>query len=485
MKKPNYPILLGTAMLSLALAFSSVAQVTWTAKCWWQGPTRDGSPIPPTRSNPASAEVAQGVSANVGDFFSLGHQGYIILEASAPFGPTLAVSEVTFGNPPCDNIYRERAEIFVSQTGMGWVSLGIFCHDGGVLNLGALDWARYVKIVDMTNNSPDPTPQPNDGVDFYDVDGLVAMPYEGDPNQDPVCTATAQGKSWNGVTNVHPLRSMENKARVLEGLTVAQTLNTNLRDNSNQMNFFSLGYGGEICYSFSPVVVDLPGPDFQIFETTWKRNGSNPNGCTMDYPEKAEIWVSADGNNYFLAGVQCKDYGAGSALTNGFFDINGTVPFVKFLKIKDITDKTKHKAGSDAFDVDGIRVLNDFEFNPNPPPFMCPEPTNGRQSIDNSQFLNFEMPVYEGGIPEEMPAMQVVGNPVASDLKIAFMVGEDGPIEFIIRDFTGREVLRQHYLGAIYTMDEISLPTSNLPAGNYMVTLHSATYKEVARFVKK
>jgi hypothetical protein len=74
---------------------------------------------------------------------------------------------------------------------------------------------------------------------------------------------------------------------------------------------------------------------------------------------------------------------------------------------------------------------------------------------------------------------------VANDLKLAFMVGEDGPIDFVVRDFTGREVLRQNYLGDIYTMDEINLPTSHLPAGNYMVTLQSASYKEVARFVKK
>jgi len=466
------------AALTMALSITGMAQVTWTAKCWNQGPTRDGSPIPLNRSIPQAAEVAQGVAAGIGDFYSLGSGGYIILEASDKFGPSLTISEVTFGNPPCGT-YREKADVYVSQTGLGWVFLKTVCHDDAIANLGALSWAKYVKIVDKTINVADPTPGPNDGVDFFDVDGLVAEAYP--ENTIPLqCTATSQGKSWDGVTNVHPLRSFEAKGRVLEGLIVPHTINTNLRDNSKQMNFFSLGFGGEMCFGFDPVIVDLLGDDFQIFETTWRRNGSNVNGCTQDYPEKAEIYVSTDGNAWVFAGIQCKDYGSTSGKANGYFDINGLVPFVKYLRIKDITDKTKHKKGSDAFDVDGIRTIYDFSAT-TPENFSC-ENQAARKSVGSDLF---DQPVMDGGVPEEMESMTVVGNPVSDKLTVRFVVGEEGGMEFIIRDFTGREVSTTPYIGSIYSTDELSIPTDKLPSGNYLVTLKSSTYKEVVRFVKK
>lgn len=476
MKKQFYKSILGAAVLSLGIS-TTYADITWKVLCAQQGPTRDGSPIPAVRSNPLSAEVAQGVAATTGDFYSLGHRGYIVLEASEKFS-AFTISEVTTNNPPCDNPYRETAEIYVSQ-GSGWVQLPDVCHDGaGMVALGGLEWALYVKIVDKTDNTPDPTPQPNDGVDFYDVDGLVGVEYSGQPQR--ICSATLQGKQWDGVTAVHPLRSVEARGRMFEGgFTAAQQANTNLRDGAYQLNFFSLGFGGEMCFTFDPVVVDLPGADLQIVETTWKNNGSNPNGCTQDYPEKAEIYVS-DGGPWVLAGVQCKDYGSASGLPNGYFDLNASgLQFARFLKVVDITDKAAHIAGADGFDLDGIRVINeggDAAFNPcqQAPPRRAFEGMN-----------TFDAPVLSSGIPENMTSFQVVGSMVSDKLTVRYTVAEEGGQTIIIRDHTGREVLRQANTAEIWSDSEVTIPTSRLAAGVYFVTLQSQSYKEVVRFVKK
>ena len=82
-----------------------------------------------------------------------------------------------------DSAYPEKAKFYASQNGTDWAYLGEGYQDEE-LDLGALPWARYLKIVDTTdpslfNNNP------SDGMitDGYDVDGVIL--YHARPH---VCT---------------------------------------------------------------------------------------------------------------------------------------------------------------------------------------------------------------------------------------------------------------------------------------------------------
>ncbi|TAF66686.1 MAG: DUF11 domain-containing protein [Cytophagales bacterium] len=148
-----------------------------------QGLNSKGTAVALDRSDPTKALGApQGGDAK-GSFVSLGFNGHIILKFSDAIingnGNDLRVVETSYGNPTCAK-YPEHAEVFASQDGVNWVSLGSQCLDSEY-DLGSLEWAQYVKVVDKSN----PKSFGNDG-DGYDVDGVVCL-----NGSKPVPTATA------------------------------------------------------------------------------------------------------------------------------------------------------------------------------------------------------------------------------------------------------------------------------------------------------
>lgn len=162
-----------------------------------QGNRKDGTPVRTERSTPEQGlEYETGQSES--NFFSLGFGGCIIVEFDCPIrngdGDDVKIIEDTWGVYPL-----EEADVYASQDGVVWTCLGtadnltrdsLGIHSIATFDLGDLNLAMYIKIVDITN----PYPHLNTA-DGYDVNAVTAL-------QDCDCiqeeTAWGDGTSFPG-----------------------------------------------------------------------------------------------------------------------------------------------------------------------------------------------------------------------------------------------------------------------------------------------
>jgi uncharacterized protein YjbI with pentapeptide repeats len=272
------------------------------------------------------------------NFVSLGFGGDITLKFGKAIlngeGNDIRVYESTFGNKSC-TAYPEKARVFASQDGCRFVYLGEICQDGTV-DLGALTWAQYVRIVDVSSKTA--VYQSSGTPDGYDVDGVEALNgFETTPVLDPIAGGASEvvlmsylpGKCRGGA-NISADRTDKNKA-----LGVPQ--------GTNVVNFVSLGFGGKITLRFKYAVENNSnGLDLQVVETSY----GNPS-CNS-YPEKARFEGSLDGTSWTDLGELCQD---------GKLEM-GTLPYLHLLRITDVSDKTKFGSTADGFDVDGVLAIN-------------------------------------------------------------------------------------------------------------------------------
>jgi hypothetical protein len=166
-----------------------------------------------------------------------------------------------------------------------------------------------------------------------------------------------------------PARSVPSKALVSEQ-----------SDITGDMNFFSLGFGGQIVLRSDEWVSNGPGNDLTVFETTW----GDPN-CRPTNSEQALVELSEDGINWITPGALTVGPGGSyNACYNGSFDIT---PLTKIQYIR-ITDRTNpawnvQGDGVDGYDVDGITVNYAL-----PPSFNTPtSPVCGYQQGVASQYV--------------------------------------------------------------------------------------------------
>ena len=136
-----------------------------------QGRRKNGRKVSRFRSNASKALVP--FENRFYNFVSLGFGGDITLKINEPLldgeGDDFTVVETTFGwkGLPC-SWYPETAEVFASKFGTEFTSLGEICLDGSVdLAAGKLDWAQFIKIVDVSDAS-----RFGRWADGYDVDGI-------------------------------------------------------------------------------------------------------------------------------------------------------------------------------------------------------------------------------------------------------------------------------------------------------------------------
>jgi len=119
-------------------------------------------------------------------------------------------------------------------------------------------------------------------------------------------------------------------------------------ERNDTYNFVSLGLGihGSIVLKFDNLILNGEGDDLEIVETSF----GSPN-CSS-YPERAEVWVSQDGNNWDKIGEICLD--ATLDMNNGSLNL----PWAKYVKIKDITDPNDFSSGNvDGYDLDGVQAI--------------------------------------------------------------------------------------------------------------------------------
>jgi len=471
--------------------------------CWTTGTPVNGYPVAP-RSIPAKALVAE-QSDITGDmnFISLGFGGQIVMRSNEWIGngpgADITLFETTWGDPTCRPANSEQALVEVSEDGVNWVTPGTItngpggayntCYNGS-FDISPLMRAQYVRITDRTNPAWNVR---GDGVDGFDVDGLTAnyaMPTTGNtpPSNNVICdyrqgvASQFAGMGMPSGTGIVAQRKDFSKANINEaGFPAAALTNPGLRDSgpaSGSYNFWSLGFGGYACFQLPYTVFNGPGNDIFSFETTW-----NNQPCPS-YNEKANVRVSADGINWSSPVTICKDAlsipGASPAIDLAAF--GPAFAAVNYIRYDEASSPSDFGGGADGYDIDNIYLAQ----MPPPPPgtqdpgFSCTNSMSIRQAIPSgaASFM-------EGGVPEEMFALEIVGGNLVSD-KISFTatIAEEGGYTYSIRSATGQEVLSGDFAGTLFSTPVAEIATSKLNNGVYFLTLTSATGKETVKFVK-
>jgi hypothetical protein len=142
---------------------------------------------------------------------------------------------------------------------------------------------------------------------------------------------------------------------------VSKTIVAEKSDSPGPINFYALGFGGFVTLKSSCPVKNGAGNDITLFETTWGSPAQYPTG------ERALVYASQDGINYVSLGL---------AVYNASFDLGAAgLSWARYFRIQDVSNQAEPlNPGDDAFDVDGIAVLNGFtaEDAPTPNPNMGP-----------------------------------------------------------------------------------------------------------------
>jgi len=166
----------------------------YTVTEYTQGLRKDGSAVRIGRSYP-NAVLTWDTNKLETDFFSLGFGGEIIVEFDCCIanreGPDVLVVEDTWGT-----YSLETAGVYASVNGIDWILLGEannLTRDTtntwqtvSEFDLGEVECAKYIKIVDTT----DPGPMPANG-DGYDLNTIQAL-------QDCVQCTTYDETAWGG-----------------------------------------------------------------------------------------------------------------------------------------------------------------------------------------------------------------------------------------------------------------------------------------------
>lgn len=402
----------------------------------------DGSTIPQVESNPSMALGAPTnmASTNI-NYVSLGFGGSITLSFDGALangtGNDIRVEETTNPSIICRR-YPERVRAFASQDGCHFVYLGEGCQDAE-FDLGALEWAQYIRLVDASLLGV-----PYQGetiVNGYDVDAVVCLngtianpvpaPIEDGANE---VISYAPGLRRNG-TPVDPSRT--NPANAL-----------GVPQNTNVVNFVSLGFGGSIVLKFDYVVFDNPlSNDIKIVETSF----GNP-ACT-NFPELASVEVSLDGINWILIGTICQD---------GEIDIT-TAGTIQYVRLTDRSKASSFTGTADGYDVDGLIVINQ----------AC---GNSDALSRVSDDLNFS---------EDVFSASVWPNPAQDQALISIQPGEnDNQISIQLMNAFGQIISSRNVTCAAGTILQHTLSLQNLPKGIYFVSIETEGRKEVLRLSK-
>jgi hypothetical protein len=432
---------------SLFAAASLFAQTPGTTGCYAssvvsfnQLKRNDGSTIPVEQSD-ASRALGMPQDNESQNFVPLGFGGSITLGFDGALangeGNDIRVVESTFNNASCRR-YPERVRAFASQDGCHFVYLGEGCQDAE-FDLGSLEWAQYIKLVDAS-----PLGVPYQGqtiVDGYDVDGVVCL---NGTIAEPVAAVIEEGA--NEVISYAP--GLRRNGTPVEPARTNPTSALGLPQNTNTINFVSLGFGGSIVLKFDYVVFDNPLlNDLKLVETSF----GNPS-CSS-FPELAMAEVSLDGINWTLLGTVCQD---------GELDITtaGTIQYIR------LTDRTKASAFSgtaDGYDLDGVVVINE----------ACGNSNALSRIMDDVTFRDEEFSASAWPNPAQDQAMLTIQT-TESDNHIAIsMMNALGQVVKTERVNCSDGATIQH-----------PLSLNGLSKGIYFVSIETTSGKEVIRLTK-
>jgi len=415
-----------------------------------QAKRNNGSDVPAASSfkenalgAPTDSDVAV-PEANL-NFVALGFGGSITLKMSGPIangpGADFRVVETSYGSMAGNcNRYPERIQAFASQDGCNWVYVGEGCQDVDI-DLGPLDWALYIKLVDI---SPIGAAYNNQVADGYDLDGIICLngfeenPVIQDLGADYAMEVKAfdQGKRKNG-TDVVLSRSDASKA-------------LGNPEGTNTINFVALGFGGSITLKLGYVVFDKAGDDLQIVETSF----GNP--ACVSYSERALIEVSLDDVIYFNLGEVCLD---------------GTVDFAvagvnaaQYIRITDRSMASKFGGTADGYDVDGVVVLQ---------PGCGAD--NGERVIGDNIW-----------VADETASFDAYPNPFKNIVNLVIVTGgEAEQMNVKVMNIAGQVVYTTNVNVASNSRINQTLELSSLTAGIYFISMETKNGVETQKLIKQ
>lgn len=414
-----------------------------------QGPASDLlSPVATERSDANEAlgtpENSDAVTTPANNnFVSLGFGGEIVLKFGYPIkngaGNDIFVVETTFNSATSNNCsrYPERIRAYASQDNCNWVYLGEGCQDT-YFDLKGLNWAQYVKIVDISNNGSF-----NGLVDAYDLDGIICLHGE---ETNPTATDLVFGTAQDVINYTPGLR--KNGSEIVANRRVAENA-LGAPQNTNTVNFVSLGFGGSLIVKFDYVIFDAAGTDIQLVETSY----GNPS-CAS-YPEKAQVEGSLDGINWIMLNDNiCLD---------GSIDVSAAGA-IQFLRVTDRTLASTMGGTADGFDVDGFVVLN-----------SCASVSARIGEIaDNIQTA------------DEVVSTSAFPNPFANEVQVTIATGDqDKVVTLTVMNNLGQVVMTKRL--NVTSSSEIieTLNLESLRRGIYLLNVETQNSVETIKLVKQ
>ncbi|MEX1189250.1 MAG: T9SS type A sorting domain-containing protein [Bacteroidia bacterium] len=402
----------------------------------------DGSDVDPDRSFPdrALGEPQDDATMN---FVSLGFGGDITLKFGSPIkngaGNDVRVIESSNGASISGNCarYPETIRAFASQDGCNFVYIGEGCQDTD-FDLGSLAWAQYIKLVDISDINA--IYQGTPIADAYDLDGIICLNgYEENPIPADLQLEGAaevvsfdQGKQKNG-NDVAAARSTPGNA-------------LGMPQGGDVINFYSLGFGGEIVLKFDYVIFDQVGNDLSIIETTYN------NSTCETYPEEAMISVSLDNITWFELGDVCQD---------SELDLNG-IYAIQYVKVKDRSAMSSFSGSADGYDVDGIVSLN-----------TCSDDEVEIRIADNTST------------PDEVASLNASPNPFKSDVRLDIVTGSnDNTAQITVFNFLGQNVFTKTINVASSSNVTEVLSLNDLKSGVYFVNVETNSSKATVKLIK-
>lgn len=420
---------------------------------------------------PASAFTNPGVrdsgpAAGTYNFWSLGFGGYacFMLPYTVFDGPGADIYsfETTWNNAPCPN-YPEKANVSVSVDGSNWSAPVLICKDAlGIPGTSpAIDLAafgpgfsavNYIKYVDATN--------PADfggGADAYDIDNIAIAQL---PPPPPSFTPPF-------ICNPPQLSETPIPASDVWEYCIDCQCNDSWKTTIGGWNTGYAPFGNVSGAGIGGVT------DFN-YNTLWSADNLN-DGYDLRVRKKINLsgydlnnitWNLGVTGGYILyvnGHVVSVSLGTGYAYR---WQFNGNIP-ASYLNSGE--------------NIIALGLMNDgpnnaFDFKVNGTPSI-----SGR--IAQPSGVNNFM---EGGVPEEMFALELVGASMVSD-KISFLatIAEEGGYKYSIRSSTGQEVVSGELKGDLYSTPTEEVAVSKLNNGVYFLTLTSASSKETVKFVKQ
>lgn len=122
--------------------------------------------------------------------------------------------------------------------------------------------------------------------------------------------------------------------------------NSDIATDESNLNFVALGFNGSIVLEMEGPILNGPGNDFLVSETTF---GTDAGNCRR-YPERIRAFASQDGCHWVYVGAGCQDVE---------FDL-GPLMWARYIKLIDNSpiDASYNNLLADGYDLDGITCLN-------------------------------------------------------------------------------------------------------------------------------